>query len=64
MTWQGFFSITGNVARVTALATLNILMFILNLIFTATKFLFFILVFMLSLGRLGMSTMDLGGKRR
>lgn len=64
MTWQGFFSGTGNVARVTALVILNILMFILNLVFMAIKIVFFVVVSMLTLGRFGASTMDLGGKRR
>lgn len=64
MTWQGFFMTSKTVARVTALVTLNIIMFILNLLFMTIKFLFFIVVSILTLGRIGMSTMDLGGRKR
>lgn len=64
MTWQSFFSGAANVARITGLIILKILMFIVNLIFMATKFVFFLLVTILTLGRAGMSTVDFGGRRR
>lgn len=64
MSWQGFFRGTGNVAKIIGLFILNILVFILNLIFMAIKVTFFIIVAILTLGRLGVSTVDYGIRRR
>lgn len=64
MSWQGFLSGTGNVARFIGLVIVNILMFLLNLIFMIVKVSFFLIVSMLTLGKLGMSTVDYGGRRR
>lgn len=64
MSWQGFLNGTGNVARIIGLAIVNILMFLLNLTFMVVKVCFFLIVSMLTLGKLGMSTVDYGERRR
>jgi len=64
MAWGALWSGTVNFLRITALIILKILLFTLNLIFTGIKIGFFLLVTILTLGRLGMGTMDLGGRRR
>jgi len=64
MAWMDVLNGTKHTARIIALIILKIVMFIFTLAFMAIKFTFFAIVFMLTLGRIGMSTMDLGGKRR
>lgn len=63
MTGRGFISLSGNVIRVMALAILGVLMFVINLVFKAVKFSLIVVLIMLTLGKFGTSTMDLGGKR-
>lgn len=63
MTGRGFISSSGNVIRVMALAILGVLMFMINLVFKAVKFSLIVVLVMLTLGKFGTSTMDLGGKR-
>lgn len=63
MTGRGFISLSGNVIRVMALAILGVLMFMINLVFKAVKFSLIVVLIMLTLGKFGTSTMDLGGKR-
>lgn len=53
-----------NASRITILVLSNIIMLIFNVVFTTIKFLFLILIVMLSLGKLGMNTMDFGGRRK
>lgn len=62
MTGRGFISLSGNVIRVMALAILGVLMFMINLVFKAVKFSLIVVLIMLTLGKFGTSTMDLGGK--
>ena len=64
MTWDRFFSGTVNVTRITALILLNIVVFTFNVTFAVIKFIFFILIFMLTLGKLGSSTMDFSTRGR
>jgi len=63
VTGRGFISLSGNVIRVMALAILGVLMFVINLVFKAVKFSLIVVLIMLTLGKFGTSTMDLGGKR-
>jgi len=63
VTGRGFISLSGNVIRVMALAILGVLMFMINLVFKAVKFSLIVVLIMLTLGKFGTSTMDLGGKR-
>lgn len=63
MTSRGFIGSIGSVVRMIALAILGILMFIINLVFKAIKFSLIVVLLMLTLGKFGTSTMDLGGKR-
>lgn len=64
MTWNSFFSGTVNVTRITALVLLNVVVFTFNVAFAVIKFIFFILIFMLTLGKLGSSTMDFSTRGR
>jgi hypothetical protein len=62
MTWRGFFDGSVNVLRVSTLFTLKLIWFILkftlNLIIAGVKFTFFLVLAVLTLGRVGVSTMD------
>ena len=64
MSWGGFFRGSTNVLRIVALILVKIILLVLNLAFMAFRFVLFVFMFMLTLGRIGISTTEMGGRRR